>query len=285
MTDTIHDSHADDDGGRVYAQHQAILTVVHLLLDGTSAAEYRWLDLASGKGQIIAHLDKHLDESARRKISYYAFDAKDDYLKIVEGRAEPLLLNSVHTKVGELSDIGDHYRTDTFNLITLINAVHELRPRSLATVLTESLLRLEPDGLLFLYDMESLPPKELELGAITWTKPEIQEILATLMESLGVPSYRPSVGQWPHRTCNGWHVQIRRSAMDCTTEAIRANAQTGIERTNDKVRELLLRKMEQCEGLLRSITRQGEEVPEEEGQKLRYLYDFWALHLGNRGFE
>ena len=87
VTGILADSDAESDDGRVFAQHQAILTVVHGILDGFNEPVYRWLDLACGKGQIIAHLDKHLEAPARSKIAYHALDASNEFLKILEGKA------------------------------------------------------------------------------------------------------------------------------------------------------------------------------------------------------
>lgn len=286
VTGLLADSDAEHDDSRVYAQHQAILTVVHGILDVHNGSTYRWLDLACGKGQIITHLDKHLSEAARKKIAFFALDANVTFLRLFEEKANSLGLGEIHTKVSELQDFHRHYDdNDRFDLITLINAVHELSPTSLADLLYDAILRLSSDGLLFIYDMEALPIDRLELGAITWSQPEVQNLVNAFFQSLGTTDYRPTVGQWPHRTCNGWHLQIRKSGIKLTDDQLRQKRQEVVPIVRGAVREILQRKQRQCMEVLRSLTKFPEENAEEENQSMRQLYDYWALNLGLESFQ
>jgi ubiquinone/menaquinone biosynthesis C-methylase UbiE len=45
---------------RLFAQHQAALTILQRELDSPKIKKYNWLDLACGKGQIIVHLIDNL---------------------------------------------------------------------------------------------------------------------------------------------------------------------------------------------------------------------------------
>ena len=64
---------------RVLAQHQAALTLIQGRIGSPNAQDYAWLDLACGRGQIIAHLEDNLSEVARGKISFYAYDVDQRY--------------------------------------------------------------------------------------------------------------------------------------------------------------------------------------------------------------
>lgn len=86
----INDSHATEED-RLLAQHQAALTLLQRALLDPKVSNYRWLDLACGRGQIINHLHEILDRSQRQKISYFGYDIKVDYTTITEKKLVHLI--------------------------------------------------------------------------------------------------------------------------------------------------------------------------------------------------
>lgn len=270
------DSDAVQDHERQFAQHQAILTIVQGVLNNPAIAEFCWLDLACGKGQIITHLDVNLGDKARKKIRYFGYDIQPDHTRLAEERAEGLGLKSLNFKHGDLSAFSKLYPADcSFDLITLTNTVHEVAPQSVASLLMDAIERLSDRGLLFVYDMESLPVPEL--GAVTWTRSEVKDLLATLISTLGVTEYEPEPGQWRHKSCYGWNVQLERRFIPLTPDILRVRAATAIAATEARIQILMSNKLATCSASLESITKYGTETEQENADKIALLFQFWAL--------
>jgi SAM-dependent methyltransferase len=263
---------------RMLSQHQAALAIIQGLVSNPRLAEFNWLDLACGRGQIIAHLDKNLSAAARAKIRYFGYDINNDAIRQAEGRAENLDLKHHGFEIGALAVFSRQFPDELrFDFITLTNTVHEINPTALAKTLYDSLCRLSANGRLFVYDMESLPPLELELGAIPWKQNEVAQVIHTFLHAAGASEYEPGFGQWTHRQVNGWNAQIQRDYIDVTDERLRNLEAEIVSCTEAKVREILEMKFELCRRSLDSLTRRGAE-PEEAAEKQRLLYDFWALY-------
>lgn len=130
--DVLSDSSAFYDEKRQLTQHQSILTIIQGILGNPRLALFRWLDLACGKGQIIAQLEKNLNDESRAKIEYFGYDIQNEYIKITEKKASSLKLKSFKIKTGEISNFPDIYDVgDKFDLITLTNTVHEIMPTNI----------------------------------------------------------------------------------------------------------------------------------------------------------
>jgi len=270
------DSSAVSEKERVLAQHQAALSVMKIGLENPQLAEYFWLDLACGKGQIIAHLDEIFPQDLREKILYYAYDIQVKYVTIAEQRASALKMKSVQAKSGDLADFSDHCFSDIrFDFITFTNTVHETDPNILIPLLVELILRLKPNGQLFIYDMEKLP--EPELGAISWIGKEFEQIILVLLETLGVKDYKPSSSKWQHTNIQGWSMSVQRQFVSVSDEYIRSKQADTTQQAALKMQELLNRKYRECSTILESLTRYEPQTPEEAQSKIHELYKFWAL--------
>ena len=177
---------------RTLPQHQAALTLVQSRLSSPALKRFRWLDLACGRGQIIRFLDRNLSAGARAKISYFGFDINNEYARETEILADKLGFASKTIEVGEISKFDRIIdQNASFDFITLTNTVHEVQPDALADILLRTIVRLTEDGVLFIYDMERLSPPEL--GAVPWTRDEVQKIIFSLLDGLGCTDYRPEV--------------------------------------------------------------------------------------------
>lgn len=272
----IKDSDAYLNKERLLAQHQAALSILQGRLENPKISDLSWLDLGCGKGQIIINLEYNLGDAARAKISYSAFDIKDEHLSITEKKAETLKFKSINGKVGDISDFPNLFPVQQkFDFITLTNSIHEFSPLLIPKILFESLIRLAPHGLFFLYDMESLPI--LELGAVTWTREEIHALSNAFLKNLGVSDYFPTPGKWHHSSCDGWNLQINREYINISDVDLLSKKAEAIERTQHQIVEILKRKLFECEKSLESITKHGAETEDEDKLKAKLLYDFWSL--------
>jgi hypothetical protein len=273
---TIADSSAFKDRERLLPQHQAALTLLQARLSAPTVTSLSWLDLACGRGQIILSLDSNLSSEARCKIAFWAYDLDQHYARETRKVAEPLGFASLEVTVGELSDFNRILPSGSlFDFITLTNTVHEIEPVRLATLLATCLGRLADTGTLFIYDMDRITPPEL--GAVPWNRDDIRRIVRRMLDALGASTYRPEVGLWNHRTCNGWNVQIERHHLGISRDDAVKRMDAAIRATGEEVSQLLRRRLSECRASLETLTRYGAETGEEQNDKERLLYEFWAL--------
>lgn len=271
----IADSAAIFDPERMLAQHQAALTLLQGMLSNPQVDHVRWLDLASGRGQIIAHLQKNLTPKARAKLHFVGYDIDNLHTRHAERIAQSMGLAKCDFGIGELAGFHRDEKTDgPWDFITLTNTVHEISPRSLASILMAALARLRDTGCLFVYDMDRLSSPEL--GAVLWTGSEFSEILTALCSSLGCVGYEPAVGTWAHRSCDGWNAQINRVHMQLPADWI-GRAEKTVEAAAQCIEAILKRKLAQTRKALEALTRFGAETPEEVADKEKLLFDFWAI--------
>lgn len=272
----IKDSDAVLEKERLFAQHQAALTLLQGLIDNPKVESFDWLDIGCGKGQIIVNLEDNLGIESRNKICYSGFDIKEEFLNITLRKAETLKLKHSGGQIGDISNFGNlHPVENKFDFITLTNSIHEFHPLQIPTVLFDCLLRLKSEGLAFFYDMEHLPFQEL--GAIAWTRDEIHEVLKDFLKNIGT-DYAPTPGKWKHKTTNGWNIQINKAHIKVSDEDLISRKEEIIKATEVQVLKTLQTKLENCETSLESITKYGTETEDEESLKERLLHDFWSLN-------
>jgi SAM-dependent methyltransferase len=272
----IADSSAMKDARYVLPQHQAAITLLQARLSDPACDLFGWLDLACGRGQIIAALNDNLTPEARSHLAYWGYDINQEYVRETRAIADSLGLATVDTRVCDLRDFGKILpQGTTFDFVTLTNTVHEVNAADRASVLVDAILRLSPDGTLFVYDMESIRPPEL--GAVPWSRDEARSIVYTLLEVLGVDSYRPEVGLWHHRSCDAWNVLLERQHLKVSDDQLAARRETAISALAERIKQLLVAKLELCRTLLESLTLKGAETSEEQNEKQRLLYEYWAV--------
>lgn len=278
---TISDSSAFKDRGRLLPQHQAALTLLQSRLSTPSVSRLAWLDLACGRGQIIASLDTNLSPEARAKIAFWAYDLDQRYARETKKAADRLGLLSLQVTVGELSEFDRILpQGPRFDFITLTNTVHEVEPASLAAVLGACLVRLADSGTLFIYDMDSIRPPEL--GAVPWTRDDVRRIVRRMLGGLGCSTYHPEVGLWNHRTCNGWNLQLDRQHLALSPDEVTRRIEDAVRDTGRLIADLLRERLANCRTSLQTLTMYGAETAEEQEEKEQLLYEFWAL---NRALE
>ncbi|GEO43674.1 hypothetical protein SAE02_78220 [Skermanella aerolata] len=269
---------------RVLSQHQAALTLIQGRVGSPELENYSWLDLACGRGQIIAHLEDNLTEGARGKILFYAYDVDQRYGRETRRIASGLGFKSFGLGIGELSNFNQLVDPKLkFDFISLTNTVHELIPRSIAQVMLDSVARLKPTGTLFVYDMERIEPPEL--GAIPWNRDEIRVILFTLLDALSSARYRPEVSRWQHSRISGWNLQLDRNYIKLDDNGLAAATAKAIEVTSSKIMELMRTRLSACTKALMALTEFDAETADEEADKVRLLHEFWALTRALGGAE
>ena len=244
----------------------------------------RWLDLACGRGQIIGSLDSTLSDDGRAKIEYWAYDLNQDYAKETMRIAQGLGFSDLNSEVGDLCKFSQVLpgRME-FDFITLTNTIHEIEPGRLARLIIDALARLSDSGTLFVYDMERISPPEL--GAVPWSRDEVRRIVLGILDALGAAAYRPEIGLWVHRSTNGWNVQLQREHLSVTRAEIDARLEAAVAAGAAEIKQALNRRLTECSKALETLTRFGAETAEEQDDKQRLLFEFWAVSRALGGVE
>ena len=272
----IADSSAFKDPERMLTQHQAALTLLQSHLSTPGTLHVSWLDLACGRGQIILSLDRNFSLEARAKVNYWAYDIEQGFVRETVKTAKRLGLASVQSAIGELADFDRILPPNlAFDFITITNTVHEIEPARLAGLLVTSVARLTDTGTLFMYDMDRITPAEL--GAVPWSRDDIRRIAHRMLDCLGASSYRPEVGLWNHKTCNGWNIQIHRQHL-CVSRADAAPLlSAAVRETRNEIAQLLGGRLSECRDALETLTLCGAETAAEQDERQTLLFEFWAL--------
>ncbi|HXT68727.1 MAG TPA: hypothetical protein VN700_03170 [Vicinamibacterales bacterium] len=201
----------------------------------------------------------------RRKLRLYLHDGKDEHvahaLSVVEGKD----LAAVHTSTGALSMFSSVYPRSRFDFVTFVNAVHEISPKALVSLLIDCVERLSRHGVLYISDMERLPIEALELGAITWSRDDIDLLLQ--------PLYRPAeinTSRWPHTKEYSWDAILRRASL-------LARPRDATDRMNAVVTNVLEDRLEIARTSLERLTISKPISQQEEENRRRLLYDYWAI--------
>lgn len=272
----IGDSSAVLEFERMLPQHQAAITLLSSLLQNPQVDKFYWLDLACGKGQIISQLNENLTIENRKKIIYHGYDINVDYLKIVKQISDKMEFMGSNVHIGDLSSFDDILPKDTiFDFVTCTNVTHEIHPQKFFEIIIGVLKRLNEDGQLFLYDMESL--SNPELGALPLKANDIKSLIEVIFRTSG-SDFKVSPSTWTHRTCKGWSVVINRKHLGIENDEFEKYNAVIINNLNKEIQTMLANKLKECKQVLESYTTYGTETGDDEEQKVSALYEFWALN-------
>jgi len=259
---------------RVLPQHQAALTVVKNRIEAPFVQTFKWLDLACGKGQILACAE-HVFGSSRSKIAYTGVDVNQAFALQAQKIAEPLF-GTAAILITDLHNFEALLPPDQlFDFISFTNGAHEISPHALATTIVSALCRMDSRGQLYMYDMESLP--EPELGAITWTGVEMQTVLKEMMNAVGEESYLPEAARWPHKTCKGWSLHVNREYIGCDPERLNGFRDQMIARGHRSIVGILQQKLVALDSALDTLRRFGSATADEAREAVHLAYQFWAV--------
>lgn len=275
---SIADSSAVSLPNRVLVQHHTAITLLGNILAARTPGEgLQWLDLGCGRGQIIAHLEDTLpDSNLRSQIHYLGYDVDNAYTREAERKAASLNLGSATVTVGQLDHFSNIISVDRqFSFVTFTNVIHELPPVLVGSLLLDLILRLKPDGKMYIYDMETLP--EPELGAVPWDVNDVRRLLSFFYKELGAAVSPPMVPRWPHSSCSAWSVDFDRSKLDVSPEQF-ANLFPELKaKTSSFIEGLFKEKLERTVGELEEITKFGEQTGSEQKRKINLLFNYWSL--------
>lgn len=263
--------------GKLLPQHQAAISLIVGKLESPKVTEFTWFDLCCGKGQILSQLKGNISAKNVSKIHFKAFDINNEDIRVNEQIGKSVGFKSYDSKVGEINDFSTLIpESEKKDFITCINSFHEIDPILIPKILLESLVRLSPEGVLFIYDMEDLVDQEL--GAITWNRTEIFEIVNGLMAAINVTDYSPEPQGWPHAKTNGWSIQVHRNNISESLEFNSEQKDKIFKELEELVFMILERKKKFAIEALESLTDSNSDTKSEEGLQVKFLYEFWAVN-------
>lgn len=268
-------SDAISDESRDLAQHQAFVMWLQQHLADSAPGTLSWLDLGCGKGQVFFAIEKNLLPSARSRLAYVGVDGSSEHTEATETRALASRLKSVEVHQANLTNLST-FRGRTFDLVTIINTCHEIPPQNMAALIFDSIAMLTPEGRLLAYDMEQLPKDALELGALTWTRPEIDELTKALVASLEPTEGAVATGTWNHHSCTAWHMWVRRSWLK-PPKPLDELRTTCLESASKTTSQILERRVQLVRSTLEVLTAHGAATASEQIDVQRSLHDLWAL--------
>lgn len=260
---------------KILVPHSTAISILSYLLSNFEKKEFKWLDLACGKGQILIQLGDNLDGNYRNILNITLVDIDNNALREATKIADDLELKNYSQEVYYLNEYcTQKLKEEEFDFITLINSIHEIKPKEIATVLIKSIIGLKENGFFYLFDQEILPDKELELGAITWTSFEIVQMFNEFFKQCNF-DYSITSNKWNHSKNTSWSVQINRNKINIDNKTLLDS----IPKMENIIKGMLESKIDIVKKALLSTTNNGEKTELEDGNKIRNLYDFWAMNL------
>lgn len=165
----------------------AFLNLSHIITT-RSGTTIKWLDLCCGNGNILAQIDKTIREKVS-KVEYYGFDIDkgnvDECKKIIFSKKLDQRLAKVKVDVVNL-DSSPIPGDGDYDIITLLNVMHEINPFNIFPLLRKALDRCQKDGVVVIVDMIDLP--HLEWGAVTWSTEHLKAVISYLTKDENITS-------------------------------------------------------------------------------------------------
>jgi AAA domain/UvrD-like helicase C-terminal domain len=278
---------------KVLAQHHTAITLLGQLLVDPKANTIDWLDLGSGKGQILAQLHQNIsDAGMRSKIGYYGYDLKNEHCQAVEKLAKGLGFRCVDVKTGEMTYFSAVFPIEQkFSFVSFTNTIHELHPRLIASLIIDIILRLAPNGILYIYDMEMLP--EPELGAVPWDSEDLKRLLASIVEQLGCKTSPLNIQKWQHSSCPCWSVSFQRNHLEVSNDFIISKLGDILTTSAEVIDAILVNRLHKISEALEYLTKYGSDGDGND-KRIHLLHEFYSLtrviiprvvHLNESGFR
>ncbi len=196
----------------------AFHTIEDIISRRKSNRPIRWLDICCGNGNILTHIRTALGRECS-SIEYYGVDLDLKHIKecekvIKENNLDNYLASS---PIVQVHDIRNHLQKwKQFDLVTLLNVLHEIPPFYVYDVIRNALDRCKYSGMVLIVDMCPLP--HLEWKAITWPRQNLEDLISPLLKKndaiYPVEVEGPIHANVFPRTVNVLSLAIRKSKID-----------------------------------------------------------------------
>lgn len=264
----------------------AFQTVVELIERRQSSGPIKWLDLCCGRGNVLKHITTTLGELSRR-VKYYGVDINLEHRNECQETIRKMGLNDhlaapPQVFVGDILKPWNMDQGTQFDIVTLLNVLHEIPPFSIYSVLRNALDRCKYTGLVLIVDMCSLP--RLEWQAITWQKEHLLNLMSPLLkQNKGVSLVQHSIpiSIYPRRV-DVWALRLRKSIVR-TRVFPKWEWREKDTKHRNIVKSYLLRKKTGLSEQIETICRDtgellvvGKEKAENENLR-KLLLEYWAV--------
>lgn len=197
------------------------------------------LDIGCGRGALLAQLPNLIGDQDLPRVVYHGYDIEHESVRQCRLLAKALsdahgIQHDIHT--GELARLNDHFGSNVYAAVTVINVFHELPLREAALTLLNALSRCSPEGFVFLFDIASLPYNYSEYGAIAWREREANAVLRRLTRAFGL--HRTALRTVPYRGRQGaWYAFVNGTQLpDDADEHITTNRQNLLDGLVEEMR-------------------------------------------------
>lgn len=219
----------------------------------------RWLDLCCGKGSILRHMESTLKDKCK-KLQYVGVDIHKGFIDECEKAAEGLNLtkacDSMEFRVHDLAKLELPTKLRQFDIVTMLNVLHEIPPHNLFDFIWTAIDRCKPGGTLIFIDMEILP--HLEWEAIPWKASEFMELLRVLVhDDLRSSLENATLTNSYPRSVPVGRVELKKKLIDlslCGTAASREATRAKFQR---KVTRMLRKMLKDTEEIISTIEQVG----------------------------
>lgn len=245
-----------------------------------AAAPIRWLDLCCGNGNILSQFgESHQDHMPQ--VEYYGYDIDrkniDECREII--RKNNLDRRLAHVKVEVVNlDISPIPGKKKFDIITLLNVLHEINPFNIFSLLKKAMERCKKNGVILIVDMCCLP--HLEWKAATWTKEGLKELVSYFLrgdkETCNIKESTCEIAVYPKKvevfSLRLWRNKVEEKLIDIWDQKQEEKKQKKI------IFNYLKKKKEKLARQLYNIYDERSNIKDEKGYKnitLKILWEYW----------
>lgn len=170
-------------------------TILHILSQRRPPYPLRWLDMCCGKGAVLREIKTVIDASSCSALEYYGIDVHSANI----GECQKLIAREKlreHLRIAE-AEVHDAskplrlWNSRKFDVVTILNVLHEIPPYRVYSVLRNAVDRCKHSGVIIIVDMCSLP--HFEWQAITWTREHLENLIRPILRA----PHTPRVGKNP----------------------------------------------------------------------------------------
>ncbi len=247
----------------------------------------RWLDICCGNGNILSRMKDVLGRNCSN-VEYIGIDFDRKNLKECQKVIGANKLNDCMASKPKVyvRDIGEHLpkKWKQFDIVTLLNVMHEIPPYQIYDVLRNALDRCKYSGELLIIDMYPLPHTEWK--AITWSGHYLEELIAPLLKNknpLHSGGDRVEAAVFK-RTVDVVTLHIRKSKIDMNRFPSIPKAVIEEKAFNDIIESILVnKKKDLSDQILSAYMEEIEKTAKDQRQSTakimlqQLIWEYWAV--------
>jgi len=229
---------------RIFSQELVFLSHIADALSEPQA-QYSWLDVACGIGNVLHHVRNILKERANA-LYYFGFDLDYNHVRECQIVGDRMGLH-VEAQTGQLEQLTNVYGSRRFDMVSLINALHELPMKQFPSLFLDMLYLCSNDGRLAIFDMTKL--LEIEPGALPISDEEMQPFLDAFFSVLGAENVSQPVSKCQFSTTEAFFFRLRKNLVPNFDKLYEQGKERIVTELLEKWREILIHKLATLNGV------------------------------------